>query len=29
LKHACSKLGATNRTHAAAKAVFLGMIECP
>jgi LuxR family transcriptional regulator len=29
LKHACSKLGATNRTHAAAKAVFLGLIECP
>jgi LuxR family transcriptional regulator, quorum-sensing system regulator SdiA len=29
LKRACSKLGATNRTHAAAKAVFLGMIECP
>jgi LuxR family transcriptional regulator, quorum-sensing system regulator SdiA len=29
LKRAGSKLGATNRTHAAAKAVFLGLIECP
>jgi LuxR family transcriptional regulator len=29
LKNACFKLGATNRTHAAAKAVFLGLIECP
>ena len=29
LKHACSKLEATNRTHAAAKAVFLGLIEQP
>jgi autoinducer binding domain-containing protein len=29
LKHACSKLGATSRTHAAAKAVFLGLNECP
>lgn len=29
LKHACSKLEATNRTHAAAKAVFLGLIAYP
>jgi DNA-binding CsgD family transcriptional regulator len=29
LKRAGSKLDATNRMHAAAKAVFLGLIECP